>query len=128
MTPVFRAKIENGIIRYYDKARYQDWFLSLSGEIEVIMRPFKETRTQRQNRYYWAYLRLIAEETGDNENNLHEYFKRVHLPPRFVTVRGKEIKLPATTTELKTNEFSEYIRRIEQETNILAPDINTIDV
>lgn len=128
MVPVFRAKIEDGIIRYYDKAKFHEWFLSLKGEVEVIMRPLKANRTDRQNRFYWAYLRIISNDTGDSENDLHEYFKRVHLSPQFVTVLKKEIKLPASTTRLKTNEFSEYIKKIEKETGILAPDINSIDV
>lgn len=128
MTPIFRAKIENGIVKYYDKQKFIDWWNSLKGEIEVIARPFKETRTDRQNRFYWAYLRLISEWNGDDDNDLHEYFKRKHLAPRFVTVMGKEIRLPASTTKLKTNEFCEYIRKIEKETGILAPDLHTIDV
>ena len=128
MTPIFRATIENGIVKYYDKQRFIDWWNSLKGEIEVIARPFKETRSDRLNRFYWAYLRLISEWNGDDEDDLHEYFKRKHLSPRFVTVMGKEIKLPASTTKLKTNEFCEYIRKIEKETGILAPDLHTIDV
>lgn len=127
MIPVFRATMSKGIITHKDKQRFLDWWNSLSGEIEIIMRPFKENRTDRQNRFYWAYMRLIADETGDNENDLHEYFKRKHLPPRFATVMQKEIKLPASTTKLNTKEFSEYIKKIEVETGVPAPDINTID-
>ena len=79
-------------------------------------------RTTQQNRFYWLYLRIISEETGDDENNLHEYFKRKFLPPRFVSVLGKEIKLPATTTKLTKKEFGDYMERISILTDIPIPN------
>jgi hypothetical protein len=81
-------------------------------------------RTTQQNRYYWLYLRIISQETGDNEQDLHEYFKRKLLPPRFVSVLGKEIKLPASTTRLNKKDFGDYIDRIQQLTDIPAPETN----
>jgi len=82
----------------------------------------KQTRSNQQNRFYWKYIRILSEETGDNENDLHEFFKRKFLPPRFVRVLGREIKLPASTSKLSKKDFSEYIMRIEALTGILSPD------
>ena len=70
------------------------------------------------NGYYWIYLTVIASDTGDNINDLHEYFKRALLPPRFVNVMDKQVKLPATTTEITGLEMMEYMEKINALTGI----------
>jgi hypothetical protein len=57
------------------------------------------------------YLEVIARETGDNADDLHEFFKRKLLPLVFKTIRGEEIKLPASTTDLDKVAFGEYPHR-----------------
>jgi hypothetical protein len=85
----------------------------------------KSKRSTQQNRYYWIYLRIIGEETGDDPIELHELFKRWFLPPKFTyfNLLKKEVKLPDTTTKLSKSEFCEYIMKIEKKTGILATDI-----
>lgn len=108
------GKISNGLIDYLKQLP--------DGKYRVEVDKYRKARSTNQNKLYWAYLRLLSDETGNDENNLHSYFKRKHLPPRFVEVLGKEIKLPATTTTLSTSEFTEYIMRIEMETGINLPN------
>jgi hypothetical protein len=79
-------------------------------------------RSSSQNRYYHLYLEVIALETGDNADDLHEFFKQKLLPPVFKTIRGEEIKLPASTTDLSKNDFTEYLDRICALTNVPLPD------
>jgi hypothetical protein len=57
-------------------------------------------RSSSQNRYYHLYLEVIARESGENADDLHEFFKRKLLPPVFKTIRGEEMKLPASTRDL----------------------------
>jgi len=103
-----------------------NYFLGANdGQYEVEIEKQKKTRTLMQNRYYWLYLKIIADETGDNEMDLHEFFKRKCLPPRFVKVLGREVKLPASTTRLSKSEFSFYISAIEEITDIKAPATET---
>lgn len=92
------------------------------GKFKLIFEEWKEDRSSRQNRYYWAYLTIISQETGDTINDLHEYFKRKHLQPRFITAMGKEIKIPASTTKLTKEEFGKYIDSIELECGVIAPN------
>lgn len=79
-------------------------------------------RTLSQNNYYFLYLGIIERETGNNANDLHEYFKRIFLPPKFIKVLGREIKIPASTTDLKKLEFADYLDKIAAETNVPLPD------
>src|SRR5690348_17251346 len=101
MTEVFRANITDGRVSLGSilLKRFEEFMNANDGKTLVISLD-KPTRSQSQNAFYWVYLDLIARETGDNADDLHEFFKRKLLPPRFVKVRGEEIKLPASTTEL----------------------------
>lgn len=89
---------------------------------EFSVERVKPTRSNNQNALLWFYLGIIATETGNNEDDLHEYFKRKFLPPRFVTVLKQEIKLPSSTTELSKNEFGDYLDKICALTNVPIPD------
>ena len=84
------------------------------------------TRSMSQNKLYWLYLEVIEKETGNSADNLHQLFRRTLLPPKFIKIeiKGKkqEIKIPKSTTELKKNEFCDYMDKICAETNIPIPD------
>jgi hypothetical protein len=101
--------------------RFQLW----AGEHEgarVTVEFEKPKRSLTQNAYYWLYLGVIADETGDNADDLHEFLKRKLLPPRFVKVRGEEIKLPSSTTDLDKSAFGQYLDKICALTNVPLPD------
>jgi len=91
-------------------------------EIVLSIEPFVFKRSLRQNSFYWLYLGMIESETGENANDLHEIFKRKFLPPRFITVLGKEYKLPASTTKLDKLDFQNYLDKISALTEIPIPD------
>ncbi len=78
-------------------------------------------RSLSQNAFYWAYLGTIEKETGNNSNDLHEYFKRTLLAPKFINVMGKEIKIPASTTDLTKVQFGEYLDKISAESGVPLP-------
>lgn len=94
------------------------------GKYRLSFCEYKAQRSNQQNKYYHAYLKIIEMETGqDNKNNeLHEYFKRIFLEPEKIVVFGKELKIPASTSSLSKVGFSEYIRKIELETGVTAPN------
>lgn len=105
----------------YNRIRLQVWLKDHVGQ-EIRITPVMAKRSGQQNNFYWLYLERIEFETGNNANDLHEYFKRVFLKPKFITVLGKEIKIPASTTELTKLEFGEYMEKICAETSVEIPD------
>lgn len=102
-------------------ARWKAWKEGHVGA-EIEISEHKPSRSLSQNAYYWNYLETIEKETGDNASDLHEVFKRELLPPVFKTIRGKEYKLPASTTDLDKAVFSNYLDKIAALTNIPLPD------
>ena len=121
---MFRATIKEGMIAFGSpvaRSKFFEWARGHAGA-HVVNEEEKRVRSLSQNAYYWVYLGVIARETGDNADDLHEFFKRKLLPPVFKTIQGEEIKLPRSTTELSKVDFGEYLDRIGALTNIPLPD------
>jgi|TARA_Y100000310_G_scaffold202203_2_gene202337 hypothetical protein len=113
MTPIHQAKIEQGKLIFQDRDALNLWIGSLEGDVEVIIRKPRRSRTTPQNELYWGLvLPTIAESTGSTKEELHEVFKRLFLTARTIQYRGKEIRVPGSTALLTTKEFGEYIERI----------------
>lgn len=84
----------------------------LDKRLEWRVEEAKAGRSAQQNRLYHKWAGIIARETGNDPEDLKEYFKRQFLSPRIVEVRG-EITEVFTTTKLKVDEMTEYLKRIE---------------
>lgn len=91
-------------------------------KLSLTVTSHKGKRTTQQNRYYWAYLGMIHEETGNEIEDLHELFKGKFLDRGIVEVFGEKVRRKKSTTDLSINDFSDYIRKIELFTGILCPD------
>lgn len=126
---VFIAKIdEKGGLdfgSYHNLARFRQWCKEHIGKT-LRIEPQVLTRTLNQNSLYHLYLDVIERETGNNHNDLHEFFKREFLPPRIIKVRiaGKESerKIPASTTDLNKTDFADYMDKICAMVEIPIPD------
>ena len=129
MDPIFKGKVAEGKFWANNRKTYDLYLKSFEGrEVDVIIRKHVKMRSINQNRLYWLYLKLIEDETGNDSNDMHEYFKRVCLPPRFIKVFDKEIKIPASTTKLNTKEFGDYIAKIEDMSGVKCPNPEEIDL
>lgn len=125
----FIVKIdEKGGINFgseYNLARFRDFCKERKGKTLKITEQIN-TRTIGQNNLYWLFLGLIEYETGNNASEMHEYFKRKFLPPKFIKIKigetEKEIKIPSSTTDLNKIDFSDYLDKISAETGVPIPD------
>lgn len=83
-------------------------------EYDVQIIRHKETRSMDANRLYWLWLKVIAEDTGHDKDEIHEEFKS-----RFVgteTIRGFygfTAVRPVSTAKLDTAQFSQYMERVK---------------
>ena len=128
----FRAKIVNGQTEFVNP-QYTKHFLRVNfegKEVSVLYSLKHNKRSDKQNRLYWLYLTIIADETGNSPDDLHRVFKGMFLPRKFVTLRNKEIQLSGSTTELSKGEFVEYLMKIQAEAGTMGielPDPNNYD-
>ena len=61
-------------------------------EVIVEMKPNKDSRSLKQNRLYWEWLKVL-EETGNTKDAMHNYLREMYLGCEFEKVRGHLIKV-----------------------------------
>jgi hypothetical protein len=81
-------------------------------------------RSLSQNALYWMWLSCISDETGNDKDNLHDYYRESFMPKKEVLVFSETRMKPKSTTELDTSEFTVYLEKIRihaAEWNVILP-------
>ncbi|HPW67804.1 MAG TPA: hypothetical protein PLS84_12085 [Salinivirgaceae bacterium] len=86
--------------------------LLTNGEYIVTINRIKSHRTIPQNKLYRLWLKLIADETGHTDNDLHAYFKAAFLEKQYKVVFSEQVEIDASTTRLSTKEFTTFLDNI----------------
>lgn len=86
----------------------------------------RDKRSLSQNRYYWACITCISDETGSPKEQIHDTFRDMFLPKVEVPdITGEVIQKAISTTNLNTKQFAEYMNQIfvfaAQELGIVLP-------
>ena len=88
-------------------------------------RPYK-IRTNDQNALYWLWLTCLEHETGNDKNDLHDYFREEFLQVNYIFVFGKEKKVLESTKTQSTIKMKNYLDKIQvfasTELGITLPD------
>jgi len=92
--------------------------------IERIDKPMicevkKETRNRStvQNAYYWFLLTMLEQDTGNDKDDLHEYFKEKWLRDTYKQISVfpdsiGDLTYTKSTTKLTTLEMEDYLEKI----------------
>lgn len=70
-------------------------------------------RSTSQNALYWLWLDIVADETGNSRDELHDVFRTKFLPVAEHEVLGVVVRELPTTTKLSTDQFTTYLNQIE---------------
>lgn len=102
--------------------------LNLGGEWVFSIKPNKTTRSQAQNRLYWLWIDIISEHRNAPIEAVHRGLKLNFLGVRSLKKPQKVRQYdengnfqgivtvdfePISTTELNTQQFSEYLEQID---------------
>jgi hypothetical protein len=81
---------------------------------ELLVLPWKPRRTEQQNRYLWGVVyRTISGETGNEVNDLHDYFLGEFFGWEEYDVLGRKKMRPRERSSRQVKaRFSEYIEFI----------------
>ena len=83
-------------------------------------------RSISQNSLYWMWLTCIEQETGNDKNELHEFFKNEILGRKCLYIGDYESLVTVSTTELNTAQFKQYLDKIQifanTELSIILPN------
>ena len=112
------ASVQNGKTKLsaHQKEKVQNVLKRNEGKcVQITIGDIGNKRSNNQNAYYWGcVLKYVSEHTGYSENELHEVFKNMFLPKKFITINDREIEITKSTTQVKTTEFEEYVERIRE--------------
>jgi len=104
----FSGKIENGNLRINKIDEFHSYIKKWEGkEVQFSIKRKSKKRTESQNAYYWACMNVIAEDTGNDPEILHNTFKA-----KFLVDHSGKFPVVRSTTELGTIEFGDYIEKI----------------
>lgn len=109
-----------------DAQEYAQLISDLDGyEVEQVLRKKRSTRSLRQNRWFWSFMKPLAEHLGYEVEEL----KLIGLVAVFgtKTVMGYTVPEKANTSALNTEEFSDLCawfvqKAAEMDFLILTPD------
>lgn len=125
--PTFIATIKDGKIVMEKPEEWQKWLKSLenAGKLEITVTKYRQKRSEQANRLYFAWLTLLEEETGQDKDDFHDFFKK-KLLTRIVDLSGKIEKVVGSTAKMDSLEFYDYMERVQQISmeffNIILPN------
>ena len=115
-SPIFRGRVdEQGKLQPREVGRFAGHLAKLRGkDVEIIVRRESKTRSQNSNRFYWGVIIAAGSEwSGYEPEEFHVAMKLIHLPrKKLVLPTGEEVETVATTHDLSTEAFGEYINRV----------------
>lgn len=106
------------ILHPRDKAKVIDYITKLADTKKYLIdvKVKREKRSVEQNRLYWLWLTCIQEETGNDKEDLHEFFKQHILGKEEKAIMdGKySVTVVRSSTSLDTLEMTRYLDRVQQ--------------
>jgi len=85
----------------------------LSKGFIIEWKRFKKVRTNDQNALYWMWLTCLEQETGQEKDSLHDYFREKYLQVTYEQVFDSERKILQSTTKLDTVAMKNYLDKIQ---------------
>tara|TARA_R110002167_G_scaffold22374_6_gene80221 strand:+ start:1049 stop:1390 length:342 start_codon:yes stop_codon:yes gene_type:complete len=94
----FTGKVTKGKLKLYDKEGFNRSLSKYEGDVWLEIKEAEKTHSPKQNAYYRAIIREIANELGYTEHEMHETVKTLF-----------EIE---STKDLNVADFSDYLDKI----------------
>ena len=95
---------------------------------KILIESITQARSGNQNRYMWYVWELIADETGNSKEDVHEFYVNKFLKTEKV-IFGETV-IYAGTSKLNTKEFEAFMVKVRQHAqeflNIFVPLPNEV--
>lgn len=94
--------------------------------VEIKIQKLKSTRSQQQNRYYWAIAKILGDELGYTKDEMHEILKFKFLKKsKVIEATGEILEYIGSTATLSKSEFADMttdlIRWAAESFNVVLP-------
>lgn len=122
---IFFGTIKNFQLLFNDPDKLNQFIAKHNDkEMKIRFERYIKTRSNDQNKLYWAWINIISLDLGYDPEELHNSFRAM-----FLTDRSAKIPLVRSTTVLNTREFGIYLDKIQRkaaELNIVLPNPDEI--
>lgn len=88
--------------------------LDLSRCWEVVIRPWREKRSDEQNALFHVLIAKVASATGNDADTVKAFFKNEFGPKRVAYIHGEARAVPKESSSYTVEEMSEVIDRSMQ--------------
>ena len=92
---------------------------------DVSIKLHRAKRSSDSNRLYWAWIGIIANETGNEKEVCHKFFAKKFLGYDVREFGSDKIAVVKSTSNLDTSQFSDYMNQVSafaaQELGIVLP-------
>ena len=105
ITDANRSSVINGLSEWLTMAK-------LDEPLEIVIKPWRSTRSTEANRFYWMILGVISSEIGHSKDELHDILRQKFLGGEERIIDGVSYLVLPSTTKLKVQEMSDYIEQI----------------
>ena len=107
------GKIVKGKIVFDDRAKFLNDVAKFDDDIKIVIevREAKDIRTNAQNRLWWKWIELIADETGNEKQEIHSILKYKFLLKEEMIDGELHQRLKSTTT-LTKEEFGKLTQEV----------------
>jgi len=85
--------------------------LNLSKQWQVTIEPKTKKRSLSQNALYWRWVGIIADATGNDNDDVHEALKAKFLTPRTIDIGGEQREIRSTAKQDKAG-MTEYLNKV----------------
>lgn len=79
----------------------------------VEIKQYRKNRSGAQNRTYWAWLRVLGDEIGHSDDEMHELFRGRFLGYEEKTIMGQVVRITKSSRKLTVQDFASYLVQIE---------------
>src|SRR5450759_3162198 len=82
MNYIFDGSVKDNKLFVDKSEQFKQHLVSLNGKrVQVTVEKIKHSRTLQQNKYYWSVVvKLIAQHTGHDPEQIHELLKQMFSP------------------------------------------------
>ncbi len=107
------GKIIKGKIVFDDRAKFLNDIAKFDDDIKIVIevREAKDIRTNAQNRLWWKWIELIADETGNEKQEIHSILKYKFLLKEEM-IDGELYQGLKSTTTLTKEEFGKLTQEV----------------
>lgn len=106
-----------------NQEEFEKFLNKMPEKLSVTVQPYKNQRSSSQNNYYFGVVvQIIAKDTGNTMEDVHEALKSMFLP-KSVTLKNVIGSVGRSTASLKTDEFEIYLENIRRWASTQGLDI-----